>query len=159
MPLPQPLTAIGGIPYANRDNPLNFVPPRSKQHDVMLRSTGTGRWSTEAVLELIELPFMSLLARAHAVHAEHFDENAVQRSTLLSIKTGGCSEDCGYCSQSARYDTEVGREALMSKRMSSLRPRRPRRRGLRVSVWVPRGVARRTKIWTRLSIWSSPSRH
>lgn len=89
--------------------PLNFVPPRQKNH--LPEATGTGRWSTEAVLELIELPFMSLLAKAHAVHAEHFDENAIQRSTLLSIKTGGCSEDCGYCSQSARYDTEVGREA------------------------------------------------
>ena len=94
--------------------PLNFVPPRQKIND-QPASPEVGRWSTEAVLELIELPFMSLLAKAHAVHAEHFDENAVQRSTLLSIKTGGCSEDCGYCSQSARYDTEVGREALMSK--------------------------------------------
>lgn len=95
--------------------PLNFVPPRQKNRDHAAASAGTARWSTEAVLDLIELPFMSLLAKAHAVHAEHFDENAVQRSTLLSIKTGGCSEDCGYCSQSARYDTEVGREALMSK--------------------------------------------
>ena len=95
--------------------PLNFVPPRQKNRDHATASAGTARWSTEAVLDLIEMPFMSLLAKAHAVHAEHFDENAVQRSTLLSIKTGGCSEDCGYCSQSARYDTEVGREALMSK--------------------------------------------
>ena len=95
--------------------PLNFVPPRQKHRDQVAPSAGTARWSTEAVLDLIETPFMALLAKAHAVHAEHFDENAVQRSTLLSIKTGGCSEDCGYCSQSARYDTEVGREALMSK--------------------------------------------
>lgn len=95
--------------------PLNFVPPRQKHRDQVAPSAGTARWSTEAVLDLIEMPFMALLAKAHAVHAEHFDENAVQRSTLLSIKTGGCSEDCGYCSQSARYDTEVGREALMSR--------------------------------------------
>ena len=94
--------------------PLNFVSPRQKNTERAAINT-SGRWSTEAVLELIEMPFMSLLAKAHAIHAEHFDENGVQRSTLLSIKTGGCSEDCGYCSQSARYDTDVGREALMSK--------------------------------------------
>jgi len=94
--------------------PLNFVPPRQSR-PLVAEVHGTGRWSTEDVLALIELPFMSLLAKAHAVHTVHFDENAVQRSTLLSIKTGGCSEDCGYCSQSARYDTDVGREALMSK--------------------------------------------
>jgi len=51
--------------------------------------------------------------RAQQVHRQHFPANAVQRSTLLSIKTGGCSEDCGYCSQSARYKTEVEREALL----------------------------------------------
>ena len=97
--------------------PLNFIPPiqKNKSSAVAVASTGKARWTTDAVLELIEMPFMSLLAKAHVVHAEHFNENAVQRSTLLSIKTGGCSEDCGYCSQSARYDTEVGREALMSK--------------------------------------------
>ncbi len=59
------------------------------------------------------MPFNDLLFRAQQVHREHFDPNAVQRSTLLSIKTGGCSEDCGYCSQSARYDTGLEREQLM----------------------------------------------
>ncbi|MEK9133451.1 MAG: biotin synthase BioB, partial [Pseudomonadota bacterium] len=50
---------------------------------------------------LFELPFSDLIYRAQTVHRRHFDPNAVQLSTLLSIKTGGCSEDCGYCSQSA----------------------------------------------------------
>jgi biotin synthase len=62
---------------------------------------------------LFALPFNDLLFQAHSTHRQHFDPNAVQVSTLLSIKTGGCSEDCGYCSQSARYHTGVDSEALM----------------------------------------------
>jgi biotin synthase len=65
-------------------------------------------WSTAAVEALYALPFMELLHRAHEVHRAHHAPNAVQRSTLLSIKTGGCSEDCGYCSQSARRDAATG---------------------------------------------------
>jgi biotin synthase len=71
------------------------------------------RWTVAEVQALFELPFLDLVHRAQLVHREHFDPNAVQRSTLLSIKTGGCSEDCGYCSQSARYDTGLERERLM----------------------------------------------
>jgi biotin synthase len=70
-------------------------------------------WRVADVEALFALPFNDLLFRAQQVHREHFDPNAVQRSTLLSIKTGGCSEDCGYCSQSARYDTGLERERLM----------------------------------------------
>jgi biotin synthase len=62
---------------------------------------------------LFALPFADLLYRAQTVHRAHFDPNAVQLSTLLSIKTGGCSEDCGYCPQSARYDTGVESQALL----------------------------------------------
>jgi biotin synthase len=65
------------------------------------------------VQALFEMPFMDLLFRAQQVHRAHFDANAIQRSTLLSIKTGGCSEDCGYCAQSARYDTGLTRERLL----------------------------------------------
>jgi len=73
----------------------------------------TRRWAVEEVLALYEMPLMDLLWRAQGVHREHFDPNAIQRSTLLSVKTGGCSEDCSYCSQSARYETETGRERLL----------------------------------------------
>jgi len=66
------------------------------------------------VLALFALPFNDLLARAHAAHAAHHDANAVQISTLLSIKTGGCPEDCAYCPQAARYHTGVKAEKLMS---------------------------------------------
>ena len=67
-----------------------------------------------AALALFDLPFNDLLFRAHTVHRAHFDPNRVQRSTLLSIKTGGCPEDCGYCPQAARYHTGVENEALLS---------------------------------------------
>lgn len=66
------------------------------------------------VQALFELPLNDLIYRAQSVHRQHFDANAVQLSTLLSIKTGGCSEDCGYCSQSARFDTKVDHEPLKS---------------------------------------------
>lgn len=71
------------------------------------------RWRVADVQALFDMPFMDLLFRAQQVHREHFNAGEVQRSTLLSIKTGGCSEDCGYCSQSARYDTGLERERLM----------------------------------------------
>ena len=62
---------------------------------------------------LYDLPFNDLLFRAHTVHRENFDPNRVQRSTLLSIKTGGCPEDCGYCPQAARYHTGVEGQDLL----------------------------------------------
>jgi biotin synthase len=77
----------------------------------------TGRraaWSVEAVGELLELPLNDLLYRAHGVHRENFPRNTVQLSTLLSIKTGGCPEDCKYCPQAARYSTGVANAPLLS---------------------------------------------
>ncbi len=71
------------------------------------------KWTVEAVEALFALPFNDLLFRAQSVHREHFDPNAVQLSTLISVKTGGCSEDCGYCSQSARHDTALERQQLL----------------------------------------------
>jgi len=72
------------------------------------------RWTVAEIAELFELPFSDLMFRAQTVHREHFNPNAVQVSTLLSIKTGGCSEDCGYCPQSARYHTGVENEELLA---------------------------------------------
>lgn len=73
----------------------------------------TQRWSIEAIEALFALPFNDLIFKAQQVHREHFDANTVQLSTLLSIKTGGCPEDCGYCPQSAKYNTGVEAEKLM----------------------------------------------
>ncbi|HPE59590.1 MAG: biotin synthase BioB [Thiothrix sp.] len=70
-------------------------------------------WRVEEVEALLALPFNDLLFQAHQVHRASFPANQVQVSTLLSIKTGACPEDCGYCSQSARYDTSLERERLL----------------------------------------------
>ena len=78
------------------------VPPRT-----------TARWSVDAVEELFNLPFPELMHRAQTVHRENFDPNRVEFATLLSVKTGGCEEDCGYCPQAARYDTGVEASKLM----------------------------------------------
>ena len=67
-------------------------------------------WRLAEVEALFELPFMDLLFRAQQVHRAHHAANRVQMSTLLSIKTGGCPEDCGYCPQSIHYETGVARE-------------------------------------------------
>jgi len=72
------------------------------------------RVTREAVQALLDLPFPDLLFRAQTTHREHHDAAAVQRSTLLSVKTGGCAEDCGYCAQSARWSTGLAREPLMA---------------------------------------------
>ena len=72
------------------------------------------RWILEDVLSIYDLPFMDLLWQAQRVHRQHFNANEIQRSTLVSLKTGGCSENCGYCSQSAHHETHVQREPLMT---------------------------------------------
>jgi biotin synthase len=78
--------------------------PHAPRHD----------WTREDVRALFVLPFSELIFRAAQVHRENFDPAEVQISTLLSIKTGGCPEDCAYCPQAARYDTGVTAEKLMS---------------------------------------------
>jgi len=89
---------------------LNHVASSHPQQSVGKTSP---RWSVAGIVALFELPFSDLMFQAQTVHRQHFDPNAVQISTLLSIKTGGCSEDCGYCSQSAHHETAVQREPLM----------------------------------------------
>ena len=70
-------------------------------------------WTKAEVEALYALPFNDLLFQAQVVHRQHFDPNEVQVSTLLSIKTGACPEDCKYCPQSARYDTGLEKERLL----------------------------------------------
>jgi biotin synthase len=82
---------------------MNHAPTEALRHD----------WSLEEVQALFALPFVDLLLRAQAVHRAHHEPNTVQMSTLLSIKTGACPEDCAYCPQSVRYDTGVEAEPLM----------------------------------------------
>jgi len=70
-------------------------------------------WTRDQVASLFDLPFMDLIFRAAEVHRANFDPSAIQKSRLLSIKTGGCAENCGYCSQSAHFDTGLKAEKLM----------------------------------------------
>lgn len=71
-------------------------------------------WTKEEILAIYHKPFMDLMYEAATVHRKHHDPNVVQVSTLLSIKTGGCPEDCGYCPQAARYHTDIEGNDLMS---------------------------------------------
>ena len=71
-------------------------------------------WTRTEIGALFDLPFPELVFRAQSIHRQYFDPAEVQISTLLSIKTGGCPEDCAYCPQSARYDTGVDAEKLMA---------------------------------------------
>ena len=77
--------------------------PTSLRHD----------WTLDEIRDLFQQPFNDLLFQAHSIHRQHFDPNEVQISSLLSIKTGACAEDCGYCSQSAHHNTELERERLL----------------------------------------------
>ncbi|MGB4497983.1 MAG: biotin synthase BioB [Methylococcaceae bacterium] len=80
---------------------------------MLSNSTIRHDWQADEVMALYALPFNDLLFKAQTIHRENFNPNEVQISSLLSIKTGSCSEDCGYCPQSARYDSGVKSEPLM----------------------------------------------
>jgi len=82
-------------------------------HYKHLMSTVRHDWSKQDIATLFDLPFNDLLFQAHSLHRDIFDPNQVQVSTLLSIKTGACPEDCGYCSQSARNEAEIEPERLL----------------------------------------------
>lgn len=82
---------------------MNAIPPQALRHD----------WTRDEVRALLDLPFPELIFRAATIHRAHFDANAVQISTLLSIKTGGCPEDCAYCPQSAAHEGSVEASKLM----------------------------------------------
>ena len=109
------------VPAADQAaKPIQLVPKKS-----VLNSHGcggdctdpdflNGRWPRAEVLALFNLPFNDLLWQAQQVHREHWDPNEIEHATLLSVKTGGCPEDCGYCPQSASYDTGVEASKLMS---------------------------------------------
>jgi biotin synthase len=90
--------------------PLHFHAPVKAPVAV---SNTTPRWTVAAVQALLDLPFTELLYQAQTVHRAHFDPTRIELATLLSIKTGGCPEDCGYCPQSVHFDTGVEATKLM----------------------------------------------
>ncbi|MFA9487820.1 MULTISPECIES: biotin synthase BioB [unclassified Mannheimia] len=86
---------------------------RLKAKDELTPHSTAQYWRKCQVEELFDMPFMDLVFKAAQVHRENFEPNAIQLSTLLSIKTGGCPEDCEYCPQSARYDTGLEKQTML----------------------------------------------
>jgi biotin synthase len=91
-------------------HPVSFYPAAGKAAATI---PVTNAWPVDEVAALFELPLSDLLYRAQQIHRAHFDPTEVELATLLSIKTGGCPEDCGYCPQAARYDTGVTAQKIL----------------------------------------------
>ena len=81
--------------------------------NAVMEQAAVAAWSVAEIEALFALPFSDLMYRAQTVHRSQFDPNVVQLSTLLSIKTGGCPEDCGYCPQSAHHPSAVEKEPML----------------------------------------------
>ncbi len=111
-------------------------------------------WTRDEVRALFDLPFPELMFRAQSVHRQNFDPTEVQISTLLSIKTGGCPEDCAYCPQSARYDTGVRAEKLMALDAVLAEARAAKAPAPAASAWVRPGASRRIATSTVFVRWS-----
>lgn len=100
------------------EQPIHFHPQQAVQassaliHNARLRDAPL-RWTQAQINALLDLPFNDLLHQAHTVHRANFDANLVELATLLSVKTGGCPEDCSYCPQSVHYDTGIEASKLM----------------------------------------------
>jgi biotin synthase len=109
----------------SKAEPIRWMPPSQRAPD----PAAPQRWPVAAIQALLELPFNDLLFRAQQVHREHFDANQVQLSTLLSIKTGGCPEDCAYCPQSVHYETGVDAEKLLDPEAVAAAARAAREQG------------------------------
>ncbi|MFV0299801.1 MAG: biotin synthase BioB [Paracoccus sp. (in: a-proteobacteria)] len=100
------------------------------QTDLTADAAGSRKcWTADEARALFDLPFMDLLFQAQTVHRRHFDPNRVQMSRLLSIKTGGCPEDCSYCSQSSRYDSGLSASKLIEVERVIAEARRARDAG------------------------------
>jgi biotin synthase len=99
--------------HLDRPQADSTIATTNTAHAANAAAAGAARWRVVDVVALYGLPFNDLMFRAQQVHREHFDANTVQLSTLLSIKTGGCEEDCAYCPQSVHHDTGLKAGKLM----------------------------------------------
>ena len=124
------------------------------------RQSGSPRhdWDRTEAEALYALPFADLMFQAQAVHHRNFDPNHVETASLLSIKTGGCPEDCGYCSQSAHYDTGLKATRLMDQAEVVATARAPRMLGPAASAWRRRGVIPEIATSTMSARWSAQSK-
>ena len=110
-------------------------------------------WTIKEVQALFELPFNDLMFQAQSIHRQHFNPNEVQVSTLLSIKTGACPEDCKYCSQSARYKTDIDKERLMEVDKVLEAAKKQKKWDQLVSAWELRGVILKRVTCLMYLIW------
>ena len=110
-------------------------------------------WTRAQVRALFELPLPELIFRAQSAHRDNFNPAEVQISTLLSIKTGGCPEDCAYCPQSALYETGVRAEKLMALDAVLAEARAAKAAGASRSAWEPPGARPKIATWTRSVSW------
>ena len=97
------------------EKPLTFIKSKADSPqgaDTQVDASGT--WTLAQIEALFALPFNELMFKAQQTHQANFPEGDVELATLISIKTGGCPEDCGYCPQAARYDTDVKADKLMN---------------------------------------------
>lgn len=111
------------------------------------------RWTMSQVTELFNKPLIDLLFEAQQIHRQHFDPRQVQVSTLLSIKTGACPEDCKYCPQSARYKTGLEAERLMEVEQVLESARQAKTPAPLASAWARRGKTPMTAICLTWSRW------
>lgn len=118
--------------------PLQFHPRAPQQ------SAASQRWSLDAVQALLDMPFMDLLWRAQSVHRAHWPAGDIELATLLSVKTGGCPENCGYCPQSAEFDTGVQAQKLMSVEEVTRAAQAAKDAGATRFAWARPGVRPRT---------------
>ena len=97
-------------------------------------------WTRREVEALFDLPFTALVFQAASIHRAWFDPTEIQLSQLLSVKTGGCAEDCGYCSQSMHFDTGLKASKLMEPAAVVAQAARARRAGRSASAWAQPGA-------------------
>ena len=95
-------------------NQTNNITKKQPAQTAYKEADASSSWGISQIEKLLDLPFNDLIYQAQLVHRQYHDANKVQLSTLVSVKTGGCSEDCGYCPQAARYHTEVNDEDMLS---------------------------------------------
>jgi hypothetical protein len=115
-------------------------------------------WPVDEVLALFELPFTDLMHKAQTTHRANFPDGDVELATLLSIKTGGCEEDCGYCPQAARYDTGVEAKKFWTSAKCWMQQKLRVKTVQPVSVWALRGVRQKTATWKKLKPWCAKSK-
>jgi hypothetical protein len=110
-------------------------------------------WTSEAAWSLYRLPFNDLLFKAQSIHRRHFDPNRVQLSKLLNIKTGGCPEDCGYCSQSSHHSTGLAASKLMDVEKVVAEARKAKAGGATRYCMARHGAIRSRETWMPSLKW------